>query len=70
VRAEHPVEALERAARGLDELGDAASPRATEPPAASFAVAEGDHKQATVLFCQLADSALLAERLGQEEMRS
>jgi class 3 adenylate cyclase/tetratricopeptide (TPR) repeat protein len=32
------------------------------------AVTEGEHKQATVLFCQLADAAALADRLGQEGM--
>jgi class 3 adenylate cyclase/tetratricopeptide (TPR) repeat protein/transcriptional regulator with XRE-family HTH domain len=49
--------------------GDAASPGATAPPAGpASAAAEGERKQATVLFCQLADAALLAERLGQEGM--
>jgi class 3 adenylate cyclase/transcriptional regulator with XRE-family HTH domain/tetratricopeptide (TPR) repeat protein len=46
--------------------GGAVSPGATAGPAS--AAAEGEHKQATVLFCQLADSAMLAERLGQERM--
>jgi class 3 adenylate cyclase/tetratricopeptide (TPR) repeat protein len=32
--------------------------------------AEGEHKQATVLFCQLADAAALGDRLGQEGMLS
>jgi class 3 adenylate cyclase/tetratricopeptide (TPR) repeat protein/transcriptional regulator with XRE-family HTH domain len=36
-----------------------------EPP---LTVAEGEHKQATILFCQLADPGALAERLGQERM--
>src|SRR5919201_1156571 len=31
-------------------------------------VAEGEHKQATILFCQLTDAGALAERLGQERM--
>jgi class 3 adenylate cyclase/tetratricopeptide (TPR) repeat protein len=49
--------------------GDDASLGATAPPAGpASAAAEGEHKQATVLFCQLADSAMLAERLGQEGM--
>ena len=49
--------------------GDAASPGVAAPPAGpASTVAEGEHKQATVLFCQLADSARLAERLGQEGM--
>jgi class 3 adenylate cyclase/tetratricopeptide (TPR) repeat protein/transcriptional regulator with XRE-family HTH domain len=49
--------------------GDAASRGAVAPPAGfASAAVEGEHKQATVLFCQLADSAMLAERLGQEGM--
>ncbi len=32
--------------------------------------AEGEHKQATVLFCQLADPAALVESLGHERMLS
>jgi class 3 adenylate cyclase/tetratricopeptide (TPR) repeat protein len=32
--------------------------------------AEGEHKQATVLFCQLGDAAALGDRLGQEGMLS
>jgi class 3 adenylate cyclase/transcriptional regulator with XRE-family HTH domain/tetratricopeptide (TPR) repeat protein len=49
--------------------GDAAALGATAPPAGpASAAAEGEHKQATVLFCQLADAAMLAERLGQEGM--
>src|SRR5215207_8061863 len=49
--------------------GDLASPGSTAPAAGlASAAAEGEHKQATVLFCQLADPAMLAERLGQEGM--
>jgi class 3 adenylate cyclase/tetratricopeptide (TPR) repeat protein/transcriptional regulator with XRE-family HTH domain len=49
--------------------GDVAISGDTRPAEASGSVpVEGEHKQATVLFCQLADSATLAERLGQEEM--
>jgi class 3 adenylate cyclase/tetratricopeptide (TPR) repeat protein/transcriptional regulator with XRE-family HTH domain len=49
--------------------GDAAISGATGPAEDSGSVpVEGEHKQATVLFCQLADSATLAERLGQEGM--
>jgi len=50
-------------------LGDAGSRGATAaPPGPALAAAEGEHKQATVLFCQLADAAMLAGRLGQEGM--
>jgi class 3 adenylate cyclase/tetratricopeptide (TPR) repeat protein/transcriptional regulator with XRE-family HTH domain len=35
---------------------------------ALVAAAEGEHKQATVLFCQLADAAAVGDRLGQEGM--
>jgi class 3 adenylate cyclase/tetratricopeptide (TPR) repeat protein/transcriptional regulator with XRE-family HTH domain len=38
--------------------------------AALTTAAEGEHKQATVLFCQLADAAALSDRLGQEGMLS
>jgi len=38
--------------------------------AALTTAAEGEHKQVTVLFCQLADAAALSGRLGQEGMLS
>jgi class 3 adenylate cyclase/tetratricopeptide (TPR) repeat protein/DNA-binding XRE family transcriptional regulator len=37
-------------------------------PPERAAMAEGEHKQATVLFCQLADSTALARRLGTDRM--
>src|SRR5215207_2217033 len=47
----------------------AAAGLASGAPALATA-AEGEHKQATVLFCQLADAAALGDRLGHEGMLS
>jgi len=61
------------AARGPG-LAGAAQPPVTEAgaqamaPPERLASAEGEHKQATVLFCQLADADVLARGLGPEGM--
>jgi len=57
-----PAEAAALAAR------DGIAGAAAEPAGSAMAGAEGERKQATVLFCQLADPAMLAERLGEEGM--
>jgi class 3 adenylate cyclase/transcriptional regulator with XRE-family HTH domain len=44
------------------------APVAVRAPPERVVAAEGEHKQATVLFCQLADPATLARGLGHERM--
>jgi class 3 adenylate cyclase/tetratricopeptide (TPR) repeat protein len=56
------------------ECGSALGAAPAQPPAApapaSEAAPEGEHKQVTVLFCDLAGAAGLAEQLGSEGMHA
>jgi class 3 adenylate cyclase/tetratricopeptide (TPR) repeat protein/DNA-binding XRE family transcriptional regulator len=56
-------------ASAFTPLAEAGPPRITADLAGLVStVTEGEHKQVTVLCCQLADAALLARRLGSEGM--